>query len=142
MAELCDGALSMEQTANIKICQGMLKCKLCFATRDRRFREAFGISSETAHMLWMYLNVPNEGPYGGQKVHLLWSLLFLKTYNTQNDLAGRCGVHRNTFKHWRDLFLTRIASLDDLVSDQSMYVLMIFLHVSQHRLLQLLSPSD
>jgi hypothetical protein len=116
MAELCDGALSMEHAANINICQGMLKCNLCFATRDRRFREAFGISSESAYIVWMYLNVPNEGPHGGQKVHLLWTLLFLKTYNTQNDLAGRCGVHTNTFRYWRDLFLARIASLDDLVS--------------------------
>jgi hypothetical protein len=94
----------------------MLEPHLCYATRDRRFREAFGISSESAFILWMHLNVPNEGPEGGQQVHLLWSLLFLKTYSTQNNLAGRCGVHKDTFKHWRDLFRERIASLDDLVS--------------------------
>jgi hypothetical protein len=114
--ELDDGALVMEAAANVRICRRMLEPHLCFATRDRRFREAFGISSESAFILWTYLNVPNEGPSGGQSVHLLWTLLFLKTYNTQNDLAGRCGVHKDTFKTWRDRFLDRIAALDDLVT--------------------------
>lgn len=93
----------------------MLATHLCNATRDRRFREAFGISSRSASILWIYLNVENEGPTGGQRVHLLWTLLFLKTYGTQNDLAGRCGVHRDTFRAWRNLFLERIASIEDLV---------------------------
>jgi hypothetical protein len=114
--EVQEGALAMESIANMKICCGMLRPHLCFATRDRRFREAFGISAESTYMLWTYLNVPNDGPEGGERMHLLWTLLFLKTYNTQNDLAGRCGVYKNTFKRWRDLFLERIASLDDLVT--------------------------
>ena len=73
----------------------------------------------------MLLNVPNEGPEGGKKEHLLWVLLFLKTYNTQHDLAGRCGVSKDIFKLWRNLFLERIASLaeEELVSD----VLVLFL---------------
>ena len=116
--ELYNGALSMESVANVRICRDMLGQHLCHATRDRRFRGAFGISSESAFMLWMYLDVQNEGPQGGQQQHLLWTLLFLKTYNTQNDLAGRCGVHRDTFRLWRDLFLERIASLEELVSGQ------------------------
>jgi hypothetical protein len=90
----------MEAVANLRICQDMLGKHLCFATRDHRFREAFGISSKSAFILWTLLNVPNEGPAGGQKVHLLWVLLFLKTYNTQHDLAGRCGVCKDTFKLW------------------------------------------
>jgi hypothetical protein len=114
-----NGALEMEAVANHRICQDMLGTHLCFATRDRRFREAFGISSKSAFILWTLLNVPNDGPEGGRKVHLLWVLLFLKTYNTQHDLAGRCGVSKDTFKRWRDLFLERIASLaeEELVSD-------------------------
>jgi hypothetical protein len=48
-----------------------------------------------------------------KQVHLLWLLLVLKTYNTQHDLAGRCGVCKDTFKAWQDLFLEQIASLGD-----------------------------
>jgi hypothetical protein len=115
-AELYYGALAMEKAANIKICQGTLEPHLCFATRDRSFREAFGISSESAFVLCTYLNVRNDGPYGGQQVHLLWTLLFLKTYNTQQNLASTCGVNKDTFKAWSCLFLKRITSLDNLVS--------------------------
>ena len=91
---------------------------MCFDTRNRRFREAFGISAAAAFILWTYLNVPNEGPANGLPVHLLWTLLFLKTYGLQNDLAGRCGVHKDTFRAWRDLFLYRLAMIDDLVSQE------------------------
>jgi hypothetical protein len=101
MSEFNNGALEMEAVANLRICQDMLGKHLCFATRDHHFHEAFGIRSKSAFILWMLLNVPNEGPTGGQKVHLLvWVLLFLKTYNTQHDLAGRCGVCKDTFKLW------------------------------------------
>jgi hypothetical protein len=119
MSEYNDGALEMEALANVRICQDKLGEHLCFATRDRRFREAFGISSKSAFILWTLLNVPNEGPQGGRKVHLLWTLLFLKTYGTQHDLSGRCGVSKDTFILWRNLFLKRIASLaeEELVSD-------------------------
>ena len=114
--EVYNGALWMESLANIKICHDMLGLHLCFDTRNRRFCEAFGISSASAFILWTYLNVANEGPANGLPVHLLWTLLFLKTYGLQNDLAGRCGVHRDTFRAWRDLFLYRLAMIDDLVS--------------------------
>jgi hypothetical protein len=100
MREFNDGALEMEAVANIRICHNMLGDHLCFATKDRRFREAFGISSKSAFVLWTLLNVPNEGPEGEKQEHLLWVLLFLKTYNTQHDLAGRCGVCKDTFKLW------------------------------------------
>ena len=89
--------------ANLRICQDMLGKHLCFATRDSRFREAFGISSKS--ILWALLNVPNEGPEGGKQEHLLWFLLFLKTYNTQHDLAGRCRVCKDKFKLWQILYI-------------------------------------
>ena len=119
MRELNNGALEMEAVANLRICQDMLGKHLCFATRDHHFREAFGISSQSAFILWTLLNVSNEGPEGGKQEHLLWVLLFLKTYNTQHDLAGRCGVCKDMFKLWRNLFFERFASLakEELVSD-------------------------
>ena len=124
MMEFHNGALEMEAIANVRICQDMLGDHLCFATRDRRFREAFGISSKSAFILWTLLNVPNEGPEGGKRAHLLWVLLFLKTYNTQHDLSGRCGVCKDTFKLWRNLFLERIASLaeEELVSSDALFL--------------------
>jgi hypothetical protein len=127
MRDFNNGALDMEALANVRICQDMLGYHLCFATRDRHFHEAFGISSKSTFILWTLLNVPNEVPEGGKQVHLLWVLLVLKTYNTQHDLAGRCGVCKDTFKAWQDLFLEQIASLGDKELVSIVLVLLLYL---------------
>jgi hypothetical protein len=88
MREFNNGALEMEAVANLRICQDMLG-------------NTSALQQEiVASVLWTLLNVQNEGPEGGKQEHLLWVLLFLKTYNTQHDLAGRCGVCKDTFKLW------------------------------------------
>lgn len=99
-----DGAKAMEAYANAMICSGQLMPHLAFATRNRRFREAFAVSSAVAYHLWCLLNVANEGPAGGQPTHLLWALLFLKTYGTIFDLSSRCGVDKNTYRKWTYAF--------------------------------------
>ena len=91
------GACVMERLANTTICKDRLLRHLSVKMCSRRFREAFGVSSSIAHVLWCLLNVVNEGPAGGQMEHLLWALLFLKTYGTEVDLAGHCGVNPKTF---------------------------------------------
>ena len=63
--EVSNGTLWIESIANTKICQDMLGFHLCFDTRNRRFREAFGISAAAAFILWTYLTVANEAPANG-----------------------------------------------------------------------------
>ena len=39
---------------------------------------SFGISLHTALLLWMVLNVPNEGPSGEKQILLWWMLMFFE----------------------------------------------------------------
>ena len=72
----------------------------------------FGVSSRTAHLLWVTLDIDTLGPRGGKRIHLLWMLMFLKEYCTQDSLSGICGVTRKTFHLWVDVFLERVSSLN------------------------------
>ncbi len=112
MGEIEQGTQRFEHLANIGICKDRLKPHLSSKMRERRFREAFGVSAEIAFLLWTVLDAYNEGPPGGQPIHLLWTLLLLKTYGTQVDLAGRCGVDVNTYRVWTRLFLAKLAAMD------------------------------
>ena len=80
----------------------------------------FGMLSKTAHLLWITLDVDVPGPTGGKRIHLLWMLMFLKEYRTQDSLSGICHVTWKTFRHWVDIFLDHVSNLE-LVSgsDQS-----------------------
>ena len=72
----------------------------------------FGVSSRTAHLLWITLVIDVIGPRGGKQIHLLWMLMFLKEYCTQDSLSGICGVMRKTFRQWVDVFLERVSKLN------------------------------
>ena len=75
-------------------------CHLTYANIQSMtyFRALFGVSANMAFVLWTLMNVPNEGPHGGQCVYLLWILMFLKDYSNGDNLCGRCGVDLN--KGW------------------------------------------
>ena len=76
------------------------------------FRVMFGVSSRTAHLLWVTLDVDVWGPRGGKRTHLLWMLMFLKEYCTQDSLSGICCVTWKTFCQWVDIFLDRVSNLN------------------------------
>ena len=61
---------------------------------------SFGISLHTALLLWMVLNVPNEGPSGEKQILLLWMIMFLKDYSIGKNLSGQCGDYHKTFRVW------------------------------------------
>lgn len=77
---------------------------LCFnryrnlQTDERKFRALFGCSTEACQDLWKIT-------FGYQKVgtqpkHLLWALLQLKVYATEDVLAALIGCDRKTFRKW------------------------------------------
>ena len=74
-----------------------------------------GISSHMAFFVWTVMDVDMKGPVGGQHLHLLWMLLFLKEYCKQETLSGICGVKRMVFHYWVDQFVD-CASNINLVS--------------------------
>ena len=85
-------------------------------THERRFKANFGASLTVAYTLWCLLDVVNEGPVGGTVAHFLWTLMFLKLYDSNDVLAGRCKCDPNTFRKWVWLFLDRISAIEYLVS--------------------------
>jgi hypothetical protein len=85
-------------------------------TEDRRFRELFGCGPLVALALWVRI-VENElAPPKGIIRHMLWALLFLKTYATETILCQMVGVKdKKTFRKWSWKFVEAISMLEPIV---------------------------
>lgn len=75
----------------------------------RRFRAFYGVSPEVCAILWNFLT---EKPNGAQLKHLLWTLLFLKRYNTEHVNAALVLADEKTFRLWTWRFIHMLANLD------------------------------
>ena len=79
---------------------------------DRSFHALFGCSCVVAYSLWQHLVSNTLVPAGGSMTHLLWSLMFLKVYPTEDALKRLTGgADQKTTRKWIDLFLDAIARL-------------------------------
>ena len=110
--DIVAGSRMMERVASTSICEQNFSRHLSDVLINRHFRAMFGVSSRTAHLLWITLDIDVIGPRGGKQIHLLWMLMFLKEYCTQDSLSGICGVTQKTFHHWVDVFLDRVSNLN------------------------------
>lgn len=79
-------------------------------TELRRFRSLFGVSPSTCAHVWQAMR--NEIPPGGRPIHLLWALLFLKVYSTENVNSLISGADEKTFRKWTWIFVELIADLE------------------------------
>lgn len=79
-------------------------------TCERRFRSLFGTSPLICSIVWGILK--SEIPPGGEPRHLLWALLFLKTYGTEHTLRVMTKVDEKTQRKWVWLFIELISSID------------------------------
>jgi len=104
----------MQEAANISI--GGFGTHLCEYTIHRRFVACFGCTIHIAAMLWCILDVDNLGPDNAKIHHLLWTLMFLKTYETNNILASIFDVDEQTYRKWTWLIIGAIAKIDGIVS--------------------------
>jgi hypothetical protein len=85
-------------------------------TEDRDFREHFGCGVLVALSLWGLLLTTALLPDGGTLEHLLWTLMFMKTYAKQKTLCSLCGgIDPQTLKKWVKLFVEAISSLEPMV---------------------------
>jgi len=68
------------------------------SSQRRKFREHFGCYPSVCCRLWNKLrpNISN----GSRKIHMLFSLLFLKVYGTEGVLSSIAGVTEKTFRKW------------------------------------------
>ena len=110
--DIVAGSCMMERVTSTSICEQNFSMHLSELLINRHFRAMFGVLSRTAHLLWITLDVDLLGPPGGKHTHLLWMLMFLKEYCTQDSLSGICHVTWKTFRHWVDLFLDRVSNLN------------------------------
>lgn len=84
------------------------------AVRDRRLRAWIGVSAHVAAVCWHWL--ANQGSTQARGASMdchLWGLYLLKSYDTEENCASRCGgVDENTFEHWVWHFVDEISFLE------------------------------
>ena len=76
---------------------------------NRRFRGLFGISPNVCGKLWCLLS--NNRLASSQPRHLLWALLFLKSYANETVLSALTGADEKTQRLWIWRFLREISCL-------------------------------
>lgn len=79
--------------------------------KDSRFRACFGVSSEIAAEIWNLIEPSVDEP-GAAPKHLLWALVFMKVYSTEEI---HCAIVNwpsdRTFRKWSWYFIAKIADL-------------------------------
>jgi hypothetical protein len=74
----------------------------------RRFRSLFGTSPNVCSIVWGKIQ---EVCTEGTPQHLLWALMFLKSYNTEHGNKSITGVDEKTYRLWAWKLVERIADL-------------------------------
>jgi hypothetical protein len=69
-------------------------------TKRRRFVSRFGVDALMVMTIWNTIIGQIEFPVGATVMNLLWSLSFLKTYDTEHNIAGFFGVDEKTYRNW------------------------------------------
>ena len=77
---------------------------------ERVFKANFGISSFLASKLWDLLQPIHELHNKYRPRYLLWTLLFLKQYNSDDVSSNVVGVSVKTFRQWVWLTIDGISS--------------------------------
>lgn len=92
---------------------------------ESRWQQHFNAEPDVCLEVWNRLEVEDHWESGpddrsAEPQHLLWALLFLKTYATESVLAGMCGgVDEDTFSTWAWRFIEKISYLDSEVVRQA-----------------------
>jgi hypothetical protein len=79
-------------------------------TGHRRYRAIFGTSPLVCSIVWA--KILENVPVGGRPQHLLWSLMFLKTYSTEHVLRVTTKVDEKTQRKWIWIFVLLVADMD------------------------------
>ena len=73
----------------------------------QRFRAHFCVTPSLCAEIWARLAFQPSG----KPIHLLWALLFLKTYSTEHVHAAFCQVDEKTFRKWAWIYIKLIEGL-------------------------------
>jgi len=81
-----------------------------------RFHKTFGVEPKHVAIAWSYLvesGYLHNRKFQPNPTHLLWAFLFMKSYDTQCNLAAACGCKcRETFRKWKNFYLEGVAGLE------------------------------
>ena len=90
--------------ANLGLSLWMSKKAVLLLLCKRRFPGMFGCSPHVCSIIFKYLQQQNDiewpSSLGLQPKHLLWALLFLKVYNTEEVNSSIVGCNEKTFRKW------------------------------------------
>ena len=76
-----------------------------------RFVTYFGVTPFVTAKIWQCLLHHDFMPDKGTASHLLWALMLLKLYSTEEVLAGIANVTAKTFRKWSQRFVLAISQL-------------------------------
>ena len=71
---------------------------------DREIRAFFVTSLKTCASLWKICDFPNKT----RPKHMMWGLMFLKSYDSEIKLASLSGVSAKTFRKWNWIIISEI----------------------------------
>src|SRR5688500_2714584 len=82
-----------------------------------RYKTLFGLTPNLCTPAWQHLTASRWTKHAGRiahPVHLLWTLLFLKTYSTEQVLSQFIGVDEKTYRKWVWFYLEGISKMSSL----------------------------
>ena len=82
------------------------------ANQGSSVREYFGVGPIVAIILWESLYLHDLIPEGGQLIHLLWTLCFLKEYGKTHQMANQAKVDAKTYRKYVWRFIVAISDLE------------------------------
>ena len=105
------------------------------SVNERRWSANYGASPNTCQAIWALITGSSPLPNGASFYHLLWGLLFLKTYMIEAVVSGMVGVDEQTYRKWVWIIIPRIAALKP-----SVVSIFIFYHFTTNIVLYKHSP--
>jgi len=82
--------------------------------QEQRFKAHFGVTPGRCEQIWCLLQHHPHAKIlirNARPIHLMWTLLFLKLYNSDTVLSGMAGCDEKTFRKWKWTFVNAIASM-------------------------------
>ena len=76
---------------------------------ERKFLALFGVRPPVCAVIWTRLEVKRMGK--AEPIHLLWALLLLKVYASEEVLTVITKVDRKTFRKWAWVLIDAISTL-------------------------------
>lgn len=75
------------------------------------FKSTYGVTPDVCSHTWEYITHYRVKPKRAVPKHLLWCLIFLKTYGTETFLARIFGTTEKTYRKWTWLMVDSINKL-------------------------------